>query len=68
MNYPSRTVAMATLSRTVVSVPRPPAPNKTSITSDNLIYCLFLMSGGRGAEATVLLRGHIRLDKNKYSQ
>ena len=45
---------MANLSRTVVSVPRPPAPNTTSIASDNLIYCL-LMSGGRGAEATVLL-------------
>ena len=56
MNYPSRTAAMANLSRTVASVPRPPAPNTTSIAFDNLIYLMpILMTGGRGAETTVLL-------------
>ena len=44
-------------SRTVVSAPRPPAPNlsKHFLLKTSHIYCPFLISGGRGAEVTILL-------------
>ena len=72
--HPKILRSFANHSRTVASVPRPPATHSLLIffrMEDGLCWGaggrITLLAGGRGTETTVLLGGHIRLAKNAHN-